>query len=122
RLSSFPVSSPPPRPFLFFFSLSQRPPRSTLFPYTTLFRSLPIDFLLGLALGVALGVGFLALRVVVGLISAGGVILGSTHDRPNRPAITTEPNRNDRLASVRVNKGVRNAGDGHVLSSRESLR
>src|SRR5947199_8032754 len=32
--------------FLFFFSLIRRPPRSTLFPYTTLFRSLlhlPLD-------------------------------------------------------------------------------
>src|SRR5690348_17910301 len=27
--------------FLFFFLLIRRPPRSTLFPYTTLFRSLP---------------------------------------------------------------------------------
>src|SRR5260370_40284144 len=31
-------------PFLFFFFLMiRRPPRSTLFPYTTLFRSLPAD-------------------------------------------------------------------------------
>src|SRR5258707_6258831 len=29
--------------FLFFFLMIRRPPRSTLFPYTTLFRSLPID-------------------------------------------------------------------------------
>src|SRR5437762_8187011 len=28
------------RSFLFFFSMIRRPPRSTLFPYTTLFRSL----------------------------------------------------------------------------------
>src|SRR2546430_10134730 len=28
--------------FLFFFLMIRRPPRSTLFPYTTLFRSLPI--------------------------------------------------------------------------------
>src|ERR1039458_10696979 len=27
-------------PFLFFFLMIRRPPRSTLFPYTTLFRSL----------------------------------------------------------------------------------
>src|SRR2546425_9278935 len=27
--------------FLFFFLMIRRPPRSTLFPYTTLFRSLP---------------------------------------------------------------------------------
>src|SRR2546430_628846 len=28
---------------LFFFLMIRRPPRSTLFPYTTLFRSLPVD-------------------------------------------------------------------------------
>src|SRR2546430_13709407 len=28
-----------PPPFLFFFLMIRRPPRSTLFPYTTLFRS-----------------------------------------------------------------------------------
>src|SRR5256885_12109655 len=29
------------RPYCFFFLMIRRPPRSTLFPYTTLFRSLP---------------------------------------------------------------------------------
>src|SRR5438309_6401234 len=28
--------------FFFFFLMIRRPPRSTLFPYTTLFRSLPV--------------------------------------------------------------------------------
>src|SRR5438067_4275665 len=34
-----------PGPILFFFLILRRPPRSTLFPYTTLFRSLvlPVD-------------------------------------------------------------------------------
>src|SRR5207248_9825866 len=37
-----PTPSPTsPLPLLFFFLLIRRPPRSTLFPYTTLFRSLP---------------------------------------------------------------------------------
>src|SRR5260370_17328540 len=31
--------------FFFFFLMIRRPPRSTLFPYTTLFRSLPADAL-----------------------------------------------------------------------------
>src|SRR2546430_7693203 len=31
--------------FLFFFLMIRRPPRSTLFPYTTLFRSLALDLL-----------------------------------------------------------------------------
>src|SRR5690606_41639212 len=30
-----------PRPFILFFLLPRRPPRSPLFPYTTLFRSYP---------------------------------------------------------------------------------
>src|SRR6266702_7105304 len=33
--------------FLFFFLMIRRPPRSTLFPYTTLFRSVPIERHLG---------------------------------------------------------------------------
>src|SRR5438093_10138254 len=33
------VIAPPIRSFTFFFLLLQPPPRSTLFPYTTLFRS-----------------------------------------------------------------------------------
>src|SRR5205823_14486574 len=35
--------------FFFFFLMIRRPPRSTLFPYTTLFRSLRRDSALGLA-------------------------------------------------------------------------
>src|SRR5256885_5689477 len=31
----------------FFFLMIRRPPRSTLFPYTTLFRSITIDYLPG---------------------------------------------------------------------------
>src|SRR5207253_8750393 len=34
-----------PSSYLLFFLLIRRPPRSTLFPYTTLFRSLVKDFL-----------------------------------------------------------------------------
>src|SRR5207248_11585043 len=37
---SFVVTYSAPSSFLFFFSMIPRPPRSTLFPYTTLFRSL----------------------------------------------------------------------------------
>src|SRR2546430_12523112 len=32
-----------PGSFFFFFLMIRRPPRSTLFPYTTLFRSQPLD-------------------------------------------------------------------------------
>src|SRR5438874_6977792 len=38
-LTLYPPSSPQSLPFFFFFLLIRRPPRSTLFPYTTLFRS-----------------------------------------------------------------------------------
>src|SRR6266540_3983732 len=34
------ISAPSPRIVFFFFLMIRRPPRSTLFPYTTLFRSL----------------------------------------------------------------------------------
>src|SRR3989442_12017114 len=33
----------------FFFLMIRRPPRSTLFPYTTLFRSLPLSAVIGRA-------------------------------------------------------------------------
>src|SRR5438094_3644808 len=35
--------------FFFFFLMIRRPPRSTLFPYTTLFRSVGVDQRIGLA-------------------------------------------------------------------------
>src|SRR5436190_23631689 len=38
------------RLILFFFLMIRRPPRSTLFPYTTLFRSLPFKALMFLTL------------------------------------------------------------------------
>src|SRR3712207_8279740 len=40
----------------FFFLMIRRPPRSTLFPYTTLFRSLVVLGILVVAGGVAVGV------------------------------------------------------------------
>src|SRR5690348_17391868 len=50
-LSPFVFSTPLPIPFYIFSFLMRRPPRSTLFPYTTLFRSgetiLPADFASG---------------------------------------------------------------------------
>src|SRR5260370_15408781 len=48
-----------PRSLFFFFLMIRRPPRSTLFPYTTLFRSLDFSAAaLGLAWGFGLGWGF----------------------------------------------------------------
>src|SRR2546422_7550729 len=45
-------STPRPTPLAFFFLMIRRPPRSTLFPYTTLFRSLPGRVLAGVELPV----------------------------------------------------------------------
>src|SRR5260221_2499494 len=39
RSRTFLLYSPPCTSFFFFFLMIRRPPRSTLFPYTTLFRS-----------------------------------------------------------------------------------
>src|SRR5438034_10378486 len=36
------ATTSPFRSFFFFFLMIRRPPRSTLFPYTTLFRSCPV--------------------------------------------------------------------------------
>src|SRR5260370_23239026 len=47
--------------FLFFFLMIRRPPRSTLFPYTTLFRS-PIFYWLPAWLAVCLVYGFMQAR------------------------------------------------------------
>src|SRR5688572_32649929 len=46
--------------FLFFFLMIRRPPRSTLFPYTTLFRSSSTD-------GVAVGSGAVAVASAVAI-------------------------------------------------------
>src|SRR5690349_22437151 len=46
--------------FLFFFLMIRRPPRSTLFPYTTLFRSV-----FGFFLGRGLFLGLLLLDILV---------------------------------------------------------
>src|SRR5204862_705077 len=49
------LSAPSPRAFLFLFSLLlPRPPRSTLFPYTTLFRSLAVGRTFGPYLAIEL--------------------------------------------------------------------
>src|SRR5437588_6634020 len=41
-----------PVPYIFFFLMIRRPPRSTLFPYTTLFRSLEFEHAQPFALAV----------------------------------------------------------------------
>src|SRR5256885_9830369 len=50
----------------------RRPPRSTLFPYTTLFRSSDVGFLRRMKLGTMLGMGFFAVIVVCVCVAAFG--------------------------------------------------
>src|SRR3712207_6926283 len=47
---------------VFFFLMIRRPPRSTLFPYTTLFRSVIVALLAALALGVGMLLSVLYVR------------------------------------------------------------
>src|SRR3989454_12719125 len=64
-----------PHPLLFFFLMIRRPPRSTLFPYTTLFRSLrtqPDTSIHDFDMGVDVGrreLGLLRLRCFIGVRS-----------------------------------------------------
>src|SRR3989454_12225515 len=64
--------------FFFFFLMIRRPPRSTLFPYTTLFRSVP-DQLRGRVMG------FYAF-VFVGLAPLGSFQIGALAERIGTPA------------------------------------
>src|SRR3712207_2139696 len=55
--------------FIFFFLMIRRPPRSTLFPYTTLFRSQLIN---GISLGMIYGliaVGYTMVYGIIGMIN-----------------------------------------------------
>src|SRR3712207_1117391 len=51
--------------FIFFFLMIRRPPRSTLFPYTTLFRSQLIN---GISLGMIYGLIAIGYTMVYGII------------------------------------------------------
>src|SRR2546427_5932567 len=59
-----------PHPYLvacsFFFLMIRRPPRSTLFPYTTLFRSEPLSGEAAAQLGLTIAGGLLVTDVVTG--------------------------------------------------------
>src|SRR5206468_12502580 len=82
----------------FFFSLLRRPPSSTLFPYTTLFRSkLPVFGEIEPGLWYATGFGGLGLALTT---TAGRLIgAGITEGDERKPA---EPRRIDRK-STRLN-------------------
>src|SRR2546426_11053691 len=62
--------------FIFFFLMIRRPPRSTLFPYTTLFRSLGVDGDQGLAGVVLPGQQGPDLKLVDLLADRGQVVQG----------------------------------------------
>src|SRR3712207_8320631 len=86
--------------YLFFFLMIRRPPRSTLFPYTTLFRS-PLYNVVGNGIG-PLDRGTPAPLVAPGLVAKGraaGVPVGGgseqpgqTHRRPGRDRKSTRLN------------------------------
>src|SRR3712207_7162387 len=64
----------------------RRPPRSTLFPYTTLFRSLPSSLSLSPGHGRSDGSGRLAL-----LLAAGGHRAQESHDADDRRGEERDP-------------------------------
>src|SRR3712207_9385002 len=64
--------------FQFFFLMIRRPPRSTLFPYTTLFRSWLSANILKNAMGVGIpGTGMIGLPIAVAL----GALIGKSEYR-----------------------------------------
>src|SRR2546428_8534623 len=69
--------------YFFFFLMIRRPPRSTLFPYTTLFRS--VSFLLGMSLSFFVSTLYMRSRpafiVGTGLITAAFAGYACTTDR-----------------------------------------
>src|SRR5205085_12379472 len=88
RISSFTVStSVLSLRFSFFFFMIRRPPRSTLFPYTTLFRSVEnsaFDEMFCLRLRPATEVGDrheIELRVSVGVLDRKSTRLNSSHSQ-----------------------------------------
>src|SRR2546427_7473679 len=81
---------PMPRPFVFFLMI-RRPPRSTLFPYTTLFRSRPVDPRLPGRLGIEHGDDREQRDV--------GVTHHHPARRPRRPLISCRDRKSTRLNS-----------------------
>src|SRR3712207_7650923 len=77
----------------FFFLMIRRPPRSTLFPYTTLFRSRALEVLVALAvLAAAAGLAMAAWVVL------NGVLCGYFHSR-----LARQDRKSTRLNSSHAN-------------------
>src|SRR2546429_115150 len=70
------LSTLPPAPETFFFLMMRRPPRSTLFPYTTLFRS-ALD--LGASINGLAGDANALASLVVSAIPVGATLSDGTH-------------------------------------------
>src|SRR5260221_7922132 len=85
----------PPRWCFFFFLMIRRPPRSTLFPYTTLFRSVHVAQGLG-----APGIGLMRQRAV-GVVEEGPVQPGGiTHFQfPSKTGFCLADRKSTRLNS-----------------------
>src|SRR5256886_3753955 len=77
--------------FYFFFLMIRRPPRSTLFPYTTLFRSESafLEALLAKAGQVIAGQKQMSERLLMGLITGGNVLLEGVHGLAKTLAVKT---------------------------------
>src|SRR3712207_8240144 len=91
---------------MLFFLMIRRPPRSTLFPYTTLFRSFPMAHLLGLF---PAGTGVLLKLVAAPLL---------THDLTQVPQVHPMVAPGDVLVADR---GLRSEEHTSELQSRQYL-
>src|SRR5256712_9347238 len=89
-LSSSPCA---PQPLFFFFLMIRRPPRSTLFPYTTLFRSAPAVVHLA---------PDLTREVVEGRVGPVGVVLGAVLAVPGAEVVGRVHERRDDRADPEV--------------------
>src|SRR3712207_7535986 len=86
----------------------RRPPRSTLFPYTTLFRSGGLAVLRDEVLQVVLGPAHVVERRVDALLEAGNLRLGRDHvDRGEQPLVDEPPVVLQLLARVADRKSTR---------------
>src|SRR2546427_12164418 len=82
---------------LFFFLMIRRPPRSTLFPYTTLFRSLPVS-------------ARAAVRVVVGdRVRAGATLLAEYRSEEHTSELQSQSNLVCRLLLEKKKKKTKSS-------------
>src|SRR5439155_18241741 len=91
--------------FLFFFLITRRPPRSTLFPYTTLFRSI-LRADLGDDLPLVTGDRVQLQQVILNLLRNAADAMSGVDDRPRHVVISTEQDEGDRVRLTERDAGV----------------